>query len=306
MPIERIHKAFDISAKAAQLTQNCIDGWASVMGIMDRGGDCICPGFWKSVLKGFKQHGFISASHDWTDFMAMPVEAAERTVEIDGQKRAVLWSKAEFHSTQDAQDLRTKCQERMDRGLSIGLSVGFGIDYQEGRVWFQSGKDMWKHVEECADIDTALFDKKSITAYKGPCRLLLPGGCTDLFEWAITPVPMHQNALATSVKSADGDEGGEDAAPKHFGLDNSALNALEFGSHAETVLTAVRGLVARSADYKSVREEKGRSLSEQRRAELEQLRSLIDGLLATDTEAPKSLHELRARATAKLREVRTG
>lgn len=273
---ETITKGFEI--KAATLAENVIEGAAAVMGNMDRGGDVIFPGAFKKALPAFKESGFVAEGHDWRSYIAMPLDAKEKGTE--------LWTRAEFHSTADAQAVRQKCMERIQKGLSIGLSIGFSVDYSDddSRKWFQSGDDLWKHIEESAD--PSFFDKKSIRAWKGSCRAIKQ--VAELYEYSVVPVPMNPKATATMVK--------------RFGLDNCELNSLSFDDHSETVLTAVRGLVARQQDYKSMRDEKGRPLSDARRAEIGQLKSLIDQLLTTDDGA--SHHDLRARATAKLRSLR--
>lgn len=184
------------TVKGATLTENCIVGEPSVMGVLDRGGDCIFPGFFKKALRSFLVDGFIAVGHDWGDLpVAMPTKAEER-----GNK---LYSEALFHSTQRAQDARTVCKERIDNDLSVLLSIGFMIDYTspDSYKYFDGGDSLIAYAKEIG-CDMDLFDTKSIKGYKGYCRGLLPGGCKDLFEWSIVPVPMNPYASATDVKSA--------------------------------------------------------------------------------------------------------
>lgn len=192
-PIRKIYEM-----KAASLEENCIKGPANVMGILDRGYDVTFPGFFKSALKGFLQNGFVAVGHDWS---ALPV-AMPKVAKEQGQE---LYTEALFHSTEEGQDARTVCMERMANGLSVGLSVGFFPDYEKGVQYFDNGAQLLRFAEE-SGCDMSLFDAKGIRACKTMCRGLLPGGCKELAEYSIVAMPMNQMSLATEAKGATGDE----------------------------------------------------------------------------------------------------
>ncbi len=180
------------------LQENRIEGGAAVIGSMDQGGDVILPGFFgKDVLDTFLHEGFIAVGHDWGD---LPVA----TPEIAEERGAELYTIGEFHSTDRAQDARTVAKERLDRGKTMGLSIGFGIA-EDGQKTFKSGTELLTHAKSIlAGPQYALMDEPGLKDYVGECRALLPGGCAKLYEYSIVPAPMHTGATATQVKSADG------------------------------------------------------------------------------------------------------
>lgn len=185
----KITKTYDL--KAGDLTENCLKGNANIMGILDGGNDVAFPGFFKAALPGFLKSGFMPVGHDWGGLpVAMPVKASE--------EGAALYCEFEFHSTPTAQEARTVAKERMEKGLTVGLSVGF--DTKEGGVsYFSSGTKLLEHAQSLG-CDMALFDTTGIGAHKGMCRALLPGGCEELFEVSYVSVPMNRTSGAIAVK----------------------------------------------------------------------------------------------------------
>ncbi len=195
-----IRKIYEI--KGASLDDNCIKGPANVMGIVDRGNDVTFPGFFKPALKSFLQNGFVAVGHDWGSLpVAMPKVAKE--VGRD------LYTEALFHSTPEGQNARTVCKERMANDLSVGLSVGFWPDYEKGVEYFENGAQLLRFAEELG-CEMDLFDVKGIKAVKTMLRGLLPGGCKELGEYSIVPMPMNQLSLATEAKGFGGGEDAED------------------------------------------------------------------------------------------------
>lgn len=187
-----VRKTFAV--KDATLEDNRISGAASVTGVMDLAGDVIFPGAFKKALPSFLKSGFVAVGHDWDDLpIAMPVEARE----VGNQLQTV----AEFHSTQAAQDARAVCVERRSRGLDVGLSVGFMLDYDgttEPYAWFENGAKLLQFAKDNG-YDTSLFDTKSIKAYDGFCRAILQ--INPLIEYSITPIPCNPQAQVTDAKS---------------------------------------------------------------------------------------------------------
>jgi HK97 family phage prohead protease len=108
-----------------------LSGYASTFGNRDRAGDVIVPGAFKKSLEAFKRDGFIAVGHDWG---ALPVA----TVMSADEDEYGLKITADFHSTPEAQAARTVARERITRGKSVGLSIGFVIkeaeDIKDGRV----------------------------------------------------------------------------------------------------------------------------------------------------------------------------
>lgn len=206
--MNRETKTFEI--KAPEIQDNYVKGHAAGIGNLDRGCDVIFPGFFsQKVLKDFLTSGFVAVGHKWDDLpVAMPTIASE-----EGQ---FLYTEAEFHSTQPAQDARTVCRERKEKGLSVGLSIGFSVD-SDGFAYFDNGKQLLEYAKS-SGYDMSLFDTKGISACKTTCRALLK--CHELHEWSVVPVGMNQRALATDAKS------GKPAMPKVF-LKSTYLGDIE-------------------------------------------------------------------------------
>jgi len=185
----KITKNYDL--KAAALDENYLKGNANIMGILDSGYDVAFPGFFKNALPDFLKSGFMPVGHDWGALpIAMPVKAAE--------EGAALYCEFEFHSTATAQEARTVAKERMEKNLTVGLSVGFDT-HDDGTSYFSSGQKLLEHAQGLG-CDMSLFDTKGIGAHKGMCRGLLPGGCKELFEVSYVTVPMNRPSAAVAVK----------------------------------------------------------------------------------------------------------
>ena len=230
-------------------------GSASVMGVMDRGGDVIGLGAFQAALPDFLTHGVVTLGHDWGGLpIGMPEMAEEK-----GRNLETEWA---YHSTKKAQDARTTAMERLAKNKSVGLSVGFAIDY-ELRTWFDSGESMWSFLEKMATPVLGFYDKDSITAYKSDCRLIL--GVKELFEYAQCSVPMNAMAVMTEAKRF-----GEAGLPAGQSL----------SAHLDSVLAAVEGATSRLASYKATRDIDNRPMSAERLAQAKtlalQLTELVD------------------------------
>lgn len=176
--------------KAQGLADNHLRGIASVAGVLDSYDDVILPGaFTDEVLADFLATGFVADGHDWRQMIAMPTVAEVRGVD--------LYTEAEFHSTDDAQAIRTKCAERIERGLSVGLSVGFSMastDYKS----FATGAALLKWAEgagySLADLDTA-----AISACARRCSVIVK--VAKLYEYSVVAAPANPQSWATEVKA---------------------------------------------------------------------------------------------------------
>jgi phage head maturation protease len=189
-----IRKQFELSAKGTTLEDNFLKGNASVTGVLDRGREVIFPGAWKSCLASFRQNGFVAVGHDWR---ALPVAMPTSVKEVGNQ----LQTEAQFHTTQAAQDARTVCTERLAKGLSVGLSVGFMLDFGDDEslpyVFFENGQKLLDFAK-ANGYDMSLFDTKGIKACKGYCLGIL--AIAELIEYSIVPIPCNQLAQATEAK----------------------------------------------------------------------------------------------------------
>jgi phage head maturation protease len=191
MDREFIKKAFAVKADDATLAENRISVVPSVMGAMDDCGDVIFPGAFVKAIPAFLKEGFVPDTHEWEmgRMVAFPISMSE-----DG---ALLKSEAQFHSTPDAQDVRTICKERLAFGLSVGASIGFSV-YGKGRAWFDNGEALLQYAKDIG-ADLTLFDTKGITAYDDMCRAITT--VDRLYEYSIVPVPMMRDAMVMDAKS---------------------------------------------------------------------------------------------------------
>lgn len=135
-----------------------LSGYASTFMNFDKVNERPVKGAFSGTLSRFKSDGFIAVGHDWN---ALPVATVTDAYEDDHG----LFLEAEFHSTPLAQEARTIAQERLDRGKSVSLSIGYEVKSDE-------------FVEEG--------------------RLLKE---IDLFEVSLVNVPANPLATVTGVKS---------------------------------------------------------------------------------------------------------
>lgn len=137
-------------------------GWASVTGEVDRDGEVIAAGAFGN-LPDLVTAGFAAVGHDWA---GLPVGTIEEAVEDERGLKVRL----AFHSHQAAQDARTVAVERLARGKSVGLSIGF-----------RTLADHWDTVQ-------------------GEPRRVIDA--IELFEVSLVTVPANPLAQAAAVKSA--------------------------------------------------------------------------------------------------------
>lgn len=135
-------------------------GYASTHGTKDLADEIVCKGAFNKHLEKFLAEGFGAVGHDWN---GLPV-ATPRTAHEDAKG---LFTEFDFHSTEEAQKARTYVRERLERGKSVGLSIGYTV----------------KDSERTKD---ALLLKE-----------------IELFEVSIVTVPCNPQANATGVKSAE-------------------------------------------------------------------------------------------------------
>lgn len=164
-----------------------IEGYRSVFGVIDEGGDIVVKGAFANTLSEYLHSGFTAQAHDW-DFkeaVGFPVESHE-----DDHGWFV---KSQFHSTPDAQAIRTKAKERMDAGKQVSFSFG----YAPKRYVHIEAKDyeaeLPKYVK--ADLLPAMLKKAQDF---NRIRVLKE---VEAIEDSIVTAPMNKRAAATGVKS---------------------------------------------------------------------------------------------------------
>ncbi len=163
-----------------------IEGYRSVYGVIDEGGDIVLKGAFADTLDEYLHAGFTAQSHDW-DFkeaVGFPVEAKE--------DEHGWWVKSQFHSTPDAQNIRTKAKERMDAGKQVGFSFGYApVEYS-----YIDAKDYEAELPKYVKADA--LPAMQIKAQKfNRIRLLKK---VEAIEDSIVTAPMNKRAAATAVK----------------------------------------------------------------------------------------------------------
>ncbi len=175
------------SLKVSDEGHGTIEGYRSVFNVIDEGGDMIIPGAFKDCLDEYLHSGFTAQSHDW-DFkeaVGFPIEAYE-----DGNGWFV---KSQFHSTADAQAIRTKAKERMEAGKTVGFSFGYAPtefihieakDYEAELAKYVTPENLKATLEKAQRFNRVRILKK-----------------VDAIEDSLVTAPMNKRAGATAVKS---------------------------------------------------------------------------------------------------------
>lgn len=191
MPQPQIERKF-IDLKALKVSDEgpgTIEGNRAIFSEIDEGGDLIVKGFFADSIVEYLEKGFSAHSHEWAfkDAVGFPVEAYETD---EG-----FFVKSQFHSTSDAQDIRTKAKERMEAGKTVGFSFGYSVTdkaYVEAKD-FKEQLPLYVKADRLAAnlIKAQKFDR---------IRILKKG---EVMEDSIVTAPMNKMAMATGVKSID-------------------------------------------------------------------------------------------------------
>ena len=102
-----------------------LEGYAAVFGNVDRANEVIEPGAFAKSIEEFKSSGFLCNGHNWKEELGTIVDAKE-------DERG-LYVVAEFFSTPDAQQVRSRLAEKQSRGRKQGMSIGYHVKSAEKR-----------------------------------------------------------------------------------------------------------------------------------------------------------------------------
>lgn len=164
-----------------------IEGYRSVFGVIDSGGDVIVKGAFAGSADEYMHSGFSAHSHIWDfkDAVGYPVEAHE--------DEHGWFVKSEFHTTQGAQDVRTIARERMKAGKQVGFSFGYKTD--DFQIIEQ--KDFKDQLPQFIKADRLEEELKKAQSFSR-IRILKK---VSAIEDSLVTSPMNKLAAATSVKS---------------------------------------------------------------------------------------------------------
>lgn len=164
-----------------------ISGYRAVHSIVDEGGDVLLPGAFKECLAEYLSSGFTAHSHVWSfsEAIGFPVDAKE---DSHG-----LFVTSRFHSTSDAQDIRTKAKERMAAGKSVGFSFGYSADEYE-HVQRSNYKTELPRVIRASSLAENMRRAERFAQI----RLLKK---VSIIEDSLVTAPMNKEAIATAAKA---------------------------------------------------------------------------------------------------------
>lgn len=177
-----------VELKALKMSEKgpgTIEGYRSTFDI-DEGGDLILPGAFRETIPRYLDSGFTAESHDWNFSKAVGFPVIAREDDTG------LWVKSQFHSTDDAQNVRIKAKERMDAGKQVGFSFGYSpLDFS-----FLDAKDYERELPRLVKSSELAFNLAQ--AKRFPRLRLLKK--LEVMEDSIVTAPMNKRASATAVK----------------------------------------------------------------------------------------------------------
>jgi HK97 family phage prohead protease len=153
-------------------------GYASTFENWDSVKERPVRGAFEPHLSSFLQDGFIAIGHDWKQ---LPAATLTEAYEDDHG----LFISGVFHSTPEAQNARTVIKERLERGKSVKLSIGYEVLKDE----YVEGGRLLKEVKlfETSFVNVPANPLAAITGAKG-----LPV--------AGQPIEMHSEAAVSVVE----------------------------------------------------------------------------------------------------------
>jgi hypothetical protein len=152
------YKLLTSDLKAANDGTGSFSGYASTWDNWDAVGERPVRGAFAKSLPSFATDGFIALGHSWD---SLPIATVKEAFEDEHG----LFLSAEFHGTTAAQDARKVLTERLARGKSAKLSIGYEVladDFtQEGRLL----KDI--KLYEISLVNVPANDRASVITAKG-------------------------------------------------------------------------------------------------------------------------------------------
>lgn len=137
-----------------------LEGFGAVYGNIDSYGDVILPNSIAN-LSGFVNNGSILVGHDWGDLGIATIDDAKET-------EHGLWFKATYHTDEVSQRYRLRASERLSRGKSLGLSIGYRTIESESGTKDGTNVRYIKRYElfEISQVMTPANDQARATAAK--------------------------------------------------------------------------------------------------------------------------------------------
>ncbi len=158
-------------------------------GSLNDRGECFIKGAYAEDIPNFLEIGFNCDAHEWNyrGVIGFPIAAEETD---DG-----LVSTFQFHSTDDAQRVRTKVKERLDNGKAVCLSQGFKfVDYFD--IYpknYQTELPKYFRADQLGELMTYAAQFPRIRIVRK----------ARIWEWSIVTAGSQEDAMATQVRSAE-------------------------------------------------------------------------------------------------------
>mgnify|MGYP001595229541 CR=1 FL=1 len=221
-----------------------ISGYASTFNTIDGGRDIVHPRFFDRVIDRFRDEGAWCLFHDFKMPIGRPVEVRADSVG--------LFSKAAISDVPNGQIARTLARDKVLQRLSFSYEVGVADRLEKER----DIEDYWREIGY-NPTDQDLMAKRG-----GHVRLLQQA--KELYEISPVTVAMNRAAVITAAKAVDL---------------TSPPDGLTMDDHSQAVLAAVDEWKLRVADVARLRAEEGRTLSAERKSQIERLRDDLNELL---------------------------
>lgn len=231
--MEILRKSFDFKAEGS-LNDGEFEGYAAGLSNLDKVGDIIAPGAFKSTIASFLESGVIAWQHDWSTPIGKPLEAHE-----DEQG---LFIKAKISDTSVGRDALTLLRDEVIKKLSIGFRI-------KDVEFFDSLDELGAYARE-HNIPIKIDNLEGVF---GGVRLIKE---IELFEVSLVTVPANDAATVTAVKELNA-------------LIDRPLAGLSFSDHSVAVRAALAEFANRAKAITELRTKEGRVLSAANRAKLQ-------------------------------------
>lgn len=271
-------KFIDLKAlKVSDEGSGTIEGYRSVFGEIDEGGDIVVKGFFADGISDYLQSGFTAHSHDWSfsEAVGFPVDAKEDDYGF--------FVKSQFHSTPDSQNIRTKARERQEAGKTVGFSFGYSVKEKQ----YIEAKDYKEQLPQFVKPERLAANLKKAQEFSR-IRILLKG---ETIEDSLVTSPMQKLAMATGVKSDDiktmvaqyGHEAIIQAINSELPEEDRYLKGItgtESFESFESAGTALEKFAQKMRSNHEIRTKEGRVLSSSNRAKVQVCKDAMSALIA--------------------------
>lgn len=157
------------------------EGYGNDTGVLDSYDDITLPGCYADLAE-FIEAGWSAPDHEWgvKDEIGIITDAHE-------DDRG-LFVRTEFHSTDDAQQVRAKVQKRLSKGKKVGLSIGYvALEWR-----YVSGREAVQYLKNPTDETVARLQRTARV------RLLIK---IKVYEVSVVSVGANPASGVTAVKS---------------------------------------------------------------------------------------------------------